>query len=66
MLMGYLMPCILVMFQLSTFIQGKLLCARPDFINSSTKIIKEHVNKVLITFGGTDPNNLTKNFGCYS
>ncbi|EEM93319.1 cytidylyltransferase domain-containing protein [Bacillus thuringiensis] len=35
-------------------------CARPDFINSSTKIIKEHVNKVLITFGGTDPNNLTK------
>ncbi|HHB2480200.1 TPA: glycosyltransferase [Bacillus cereus] len=35
-------------------------CARPDFINSSTKIIKENVNKVLITFGGTDPNNLTK------
>ncbi|MGR5902764.1 glycosyltransferase [Bacillus cereus] len=29
-------------------------------MNSSTKIIKEHVNKVLITFGGTDPNNLTK------
>lgn len=35
-------------------------CARPDFINSPTKAIKENVNKVLITFGGTDPNNLTK------
>ena len=31
MLMGYLMPCILVMFQLSTFIQGKLLLCETRF-----------------------------------
>jgi CMP-N-acetylneuraminic acid synthetase/spore coat polysaccharide biosynthesis predicted glycosyltransferase SpsG len=34
-------------------------CARNEFINIKPKEIKEQVKNVLITFGGTDPNNLT-------
>lgn len=36
----------------------KYFCAREEFINSKIKTIGE-VNKVLISFGGTDSNNLT-------
>lgn len=35
-------------------------CARDEFILSKTKNISEKVKNVLITFGGTDPNNLTQ------
>lgn len=34
-------------------------CARDEFILSKTKDISNNVKNVLITFGGTDPNNLT-------
>jgi CMP-N-acetylneuraminic acid synthetase/spore coat polysaccharide biosynthesis predicted glycosyltransferase SpsG len=34
-------------------------CARSEFLLSNKKIISEEVKNVLITFGGTDPNNLT-------
>lgn len=34
-------------------------CARDEFLLSKTKNISENVKSILITFGGTDPNNLT-------
>ena len=34
-------------------------CARNEFLNVKQKKVTESVNAVLITFGGTDPNNLT-------
>ncbi|WP_226536058.1 cytidylyltransferase domain-containing protein [Fictibacillus halophilus] len=37
----------------------KFYCARSEFLLSDKKIISEEVKNVLITFGGTDPNNLT-------
>jgi CMP-N-acetylneuraminic acid synthetase/spore coat polysaccharide biosynthesis predicted glycosyltransferase SpsG len=37
----------------------KFYCARSEFFLSNKKIISEEVKNVLITFGGTDPNNLT-------
>jgi CMP-N-acetylneuraminic acid synthetase/spore coat polysaccharide biosynthesis predicted glycosyltransferase SpsG len=37
----------------------KFYCARSEFLLSDKKIINEEVKNVLITFGGTDPNNLT-------
>ncbi|MED5073197.1 glycosyltransferase [Anoxybacillus geothermalis] len=37
----------------------KYYCARYEFLNAKTKEITEKVENVLITFGGTDPNNLT-------
>jgi CMP-N-acetylneuraminic acid synthetase/spore coat polysaccharide biosynthesis predicted glycosyltransferase SpsG len=37
----------------------KFYCARSEFLLSNKKIISEEVKNVLITFGGTDPNNLT-------
>lgn len=37
----------------------KYYCARPEFMLIKPKVIEEKVQNVLITFGGTDPNNLT-------
>ncbi|MDR7246589.1 cytidylyltransferase domain-containing protein [Priestia megaterium] len=37
----------------------KYYCAKPEFINADIKQIKNEVKNVLLTFGGTDPNNLT-------
>ena len=34
-------------------------CARADLLNAKIKVISEKVDNILITFGGTDPNNLT-------
>lgn len=34
-------------------------CARNEFLNIKTKEIYQKVDNVLITYGGTDPNNLT-------
>jgi CMP-N-acetylneuraminic acid synthetase/spore coat polysaccharide biosynthesis predicted glycosyltransferase SpsG len=34
-------------------------CARNEFINVEPKKVSQSVENVLITFGGTDPNNLT-------
>jgi len=33
---------------------------RDEFLYSTTKQIKKKINKILITFGGVDPNNYTK------
>jgi len=35
-------------------------CARDEFIYSPTKTIEQAVSRVLISFGGVDPNNLTR------
>lgn len=46
--------------KLSNFYTGeKYYCARNEFINARKKKVREDVNRVLITFGGADPNNLT-------
>ncbi len=37
----------------------KYVCLREEFCIFPSKKIKERINKILITFGGTDPNNLT-------
>ncbi|MGG3467840.1 glycosyltransferase [Neobacillus pocheonensis] len=37
----------------------KYYCARNEFLNITPKIIENEVKNVLITYGGTDPNNLT-------
>jgi CMP-N-acetylneuraminic acid synthetase/spore coat polysaccharide biosynthesis predicted glycosyltransferase SpsG len=37
----------------------KYYCPRNEFLNAKTKEVTEKVENVLITFGGTDPNNLT-------
>lgn len=37
----------------------KYYCARNEFLNIKPKEINKRVKDVLITFGGTDPNNLT-------
>lgn len=41
------------------FTGEKYYCARNEFINIKPHVISENVKNVLITFGGTDPNNLT-------
>ncbi|WP_144478115.1 cytidylyltransferase domain-containing protein [Cytobacillus oceanisediminis] len=38
----------------------KYYCARAEFLDAKTNPIRDKVTNVLITFGGTDPNNLTK------
>lgn len=37
----------------------KYYCARNEFLNINPKKVREEVESVLVTFGGTDPNNLT-------
>jgi CMP-N-acetylneuraminic acid synthetase/spore coat polysaccharide biosynthesis predicted glycosyltransferase SpsG len=37
----------------------KYVCLRDEFQQISSKVVTESVNCILITFGGTDPNNLT-------
>ncbi len=43
----------------NAYFGSKYFCARDEFILSSPKEITEEVKNILITFGGTDPNNLT-------
>ncbi|MGH2306159.1 cytidylyltransferase domain-containing protein [Aliarcobacter sp. ERUVET-8] len=38
----------------------KYFCLRNEFIYTDCKMIKKEVNNILVTFGGTDENNLTK------
>jgi CMP-N-acetylneuraminic acid synthetase/spore coat polysaccharide biosynthesis predicted glycosyltransferase SpsG len=38
----------------------KYYCARAEFLDSEFNPIRDNVANVLITFGGTDPNNLTQ------
>jgi CMP-N-acetylneuraminic acid synthetase/spore coat polysaccharide biosynthesis predicted glycosyltransferase SpsG len=42
------------------FTGEKYFCLRNEFIYTDSKIIKKDVNNILITFGGTDENNLTE------
>lgn len=41
------------------FTGEKYYCARNEFLTIEQKDVNEKVNNVLITFGGTDPNNLS-------
>jgi spore coat polysaccharide biosynthesis predicted glycosyltransferase SpsG len=34
-------------------------CPRPEFVVSRAALVRDPVREVLVTFGGTDPNNLT-------
>lgn len=43
----------------NTYWGSNYFCARDEFIISKPKIVQENVKNILITFGGTDPNNLT-------
>lgn len=43
----------------NTYWGADYFCARDEFIISKPKTIEEDVKEILITFGGTDPNNLT-------
>lgn len=38
----------------------KYFCARDEFVLSKSKNILPSINEILITFGGTDPNNYTQ------
>jgi len=42
------------------YVGYKYFCARSEFILSQTSTAKSDIAEVLISFGGTDPNNLTK------
>ncbi|PHR49232.1 MAG: acylneuraminate cytidylyltransferase [Fluviicola sp.] len=46
--------------QLNHYYGPDYFCARDEFLLLPQKVISSNVNKVLITFGGVDPNNLTK------
>lgn len=35
-------------------------CARDEFIYSGTKQVEQHVSRVLLSYGGVDPDNLTR------
>jgi spore coat polysaccharide biosynthesis predicted glycosyltransferase SpsG len=37
----------------------KYVCLKDDFFIFSKKVVQKEVKTILITFGGTDPNNLT-------
>ncbi|MGD6816612.1 cytidylyltransferase domain-containing protein [Metabacillus sp. 113a] len=41
------------------FTGEKYYCARNEFLNIKPKKIASKVNNILLTYGGTDPNNLT-------
>lgn len=45
--------------QLNHYYGPDYFCARDEFLLLPQKVISSNVNKVLITFGGVDPNNLT-------
>jgi CMP-N-acetylneuraminic acid synthetase len=46
--------------QLNHYYGPDYFCARDEFLLLPEKIITDNVKKVLITFGGVDPSNLTK------
>jgi CMP-N-acetylneuraminic acid synthetase/spore coat polysaccharide biosynthesis predicted glycosyltransferase SpsG len=46
--------------QLNHYYGPDYFCARDEFLLLPQKVVSSNVNKLLITFGGVDPNNLTK------